>query len=80
VKAFFKIAFACVLMAGAVLALPISETMPDIFELLIKAFIGAAVYGLVCFATDAANCRELIKTLAYKFTGKSQIIINEVPS
>jgi len=80
VKAFLQISFACALMAVVVLALPISDSMPDIAELLIKAGVGVIVYGLVCVATNAANCRELMKTFVLKFTGKPSIQTREVPS
>lgn len=59
--ALFKTSIACGVMAVVVSAINTPETMPDVIELLIKAVIGASVYGLVAFVTNAANCRELIK-------------------
>ena len=80
VKAFLQISFACLVMAGVVLALPISDAMPDLLEIIIKASVGVAVYGIICFGTDAANCRELIKGLVTKFRGKSTLSPSEVTS
>ena len=65
-KALAKTSFACLVMAGVVYAVKTPDTMPDVIELLLRAGIGASVYGLVAFATNAANCRELIKTLIAK--------------
>ena len=66
-KAFAQTAFACVVMAGAVLALPnFVDQLPDVLELLVKAGVGAAVYGLVVFALNTANCRTLLKDLRDK--------------
>ncbi len=67
VKAFIQICFACLVMAGVVLAVPIPATIPDFIEIVIKALIGVPVYGFLCFATNTANCREIIKGLFYKF-------------
>jgi O-antigen/teichoic acid export membrane protein len=69
-KALIKTSFACLVMAGVVFAVKTPDTMPDVIELLLRAGIGASVYGLVAFATNAANCRELIKGVVAKF-GKS---------
>ena len=44
VKAFFQISFACLVMAGVVLSVPIPEGTMDFFEILIKAIVGIAVY------------------------------------
>jgi len=68
VKAFVQIAFACVLMAGAVTLLPIPDDMPDYVELMLKGFVGAVVYGFVCFSTDTANCRDIMKNIFAKFS------------
>jgi O-antigen/teichoic acid export membrane protein len=59
--ALIKVGFACLVMTGIVLSLPQSlANLPDIAELLIKASVGALVYGFTVFATNAAHCRELI--------------------
>lgn len=65
--ALVKTSFACLVMAGVVFAVKTPENMPDVIELLLKAAIGAGVYGLVAFATNAANCRELIKGIVARF-------------
>jgi O-antigen/teichoic acid export membrane protein len=65
-KALAQTSFACAVMAGVVFAINTPDTMPDVIELFIKAAIGASVYGLVAFATNAANCRNLIKDLLDK--------------
>ncbi len=60
-KALVQCTFACLVMAGAVLALPSAvDTLPDFAELLVKAGVGAVVYGFVAFAVNAANCREIV--------------------
>ncbi len=69
VKAFFQISFACLVMAGVVMAIPVPADIPDFIEILIKAGIGIAVYGLLCFVTDTAGCRIIIKNLVQKFNG-----------
>jgi len=80
IKAFLQISLACVLMAGVVLALPISQTLPDIVEIMIKAAVGIVVYGVLCFGIDAANCRELIKGLIARLRGKTVLASSEVTS
>ncbi len=71
VKAFLQITFACLVMAGVVTGIPIPDGTPDIIEILIKAIVGVAVYGLICFTTDTAGCRDIIKNLYYKFRPKN---------
>ena len=72
IKAFLQITFACLVMAGVVLALPIPETMPDFVEILIKAGVGIAVYGLLCFTTNTAGCRSIIQNIYYKMRPNSK--------
>jgi len=71
VKAFFQISFACLVMAGIVYGLPISEDMPDFLEIIIKVVVGVTVYGLLCFTADIDGCREIIKTLLGKVRGSA---------
>ena len=66
-RAFLQITFACLIMAGVVQGVPIPEATPDFIEILIKASVGIVVYGLLCFSTDTAGCRDIIKTLVRKF-------------
>ncbi|MEE9346581.1 MAG: polysaccharide biosynthesis C-terminal domain-containing protein [Robiginitomaculum sp.] len=70
VKAFLQTSFACAVMAGIVLALPIPENTPDIIELIVKGSVGGAVYVLVAFATNTANCRDLVKDLLGKLKAR----------
>ena len=66
VRATLEIGFACACMAAAILALPDTSSLPDFVALIIKAGIGASVYGAVCMAIDAANSRTFIKALLAK--------------
>lgn len=66
VRATFEIGFACACMAAGVLALPDISNLPDFVALIIKAVTGAAVYGAVCMAINAANSRTFIKNLLNK--------------
>ena len=66
VRATLEIGFACICMAAAVLALPDTSHLPDFVALVIKAAIGASVYGAVCMAINAANSRTFIKGLLEK--------------
>lgn len=68
--ALLKTGFACLVMAGVVFAVKTPDTMPDVIELILRAGIGAAVYGFVAFAINAANCRELIKGLVAKYKNR----------
>jgi len=63
VKAFAQISFACLVMAGVVLAIPIPTGTPDFAEILIKATVGILTYGVLCFGTNTANCRSIIKSI-----------------
>lgn len=66
VRATLEIGFACVCMAAAVLSLPDLTHLHDLVALVIKAAIGALVYGGVCMAINAANSRTFIKGLLDK--------------
>ena len=66
VRATFEIGFACACMAVAVLALPDISHLPDFVGLVIKAALGASVYGAVCMAINAANSRTFVKGLLKK--------------
>ena len=66
VRATLEIGAACACMAAAVLALPDLSHLHDLIALVIKAGIGAAVYGGVCMAINAANSRTFIKGLIEK--------------
>ena len=67
IKAFLQITFACLIMAGVVLSIPIPDGTPDFIEIVIKASVGIAVYGLSCFSTNTAGCRHIIQNIYYKF-------------
>ena len=66
VRAVLEIGFACICMVFAVLALPDTSKLPDFVALIIKAGIGASIYGIVCMAINAANSRTFIKGLVNK--------------
>ena len=66
VRATFEIGFACACMAVAVLALPDISHLPDFVALVIKAALGAIVYGTVSMTINAANSRTFIKGLLEK--------------
>jgi len=66
VRATLEIGFACACMAAVVLALPSLAYLPDFIALVIKAVVGASVYGAVCMAINAANSRTFIKGLIDK--------------
>jgi len=72
VKAFCQITFACLVMAGVVLAVPIPENTPDFVEILIKAVIGIIVYGLLSFTIDTAGCRRIIQNIYFKIRPNSR--------
>ena len=65
-RATLEIGFACACMAVAVLALPDTSHLPDFVALIIKAALGASIYGAVCMAINAANSRIFIKGLLEK--------------
>ena len=60
VRALLEISVACLLMAGVVMALPNLDGLNPFIALLIKVGVGAVIYGLVSFATNAANSRQLV--------------------
>jgi len=73
VKAFAQISFACLVMAGVVYGIPIPDGTPDIVEILVKATVGILVYGLLCFSTDTAGCRDIIKMIVSKIRPNGKI-------
>lgn len=68
-KAIAQCALCCLLMAGAVLALP---RMHGLVDLLVSATVGAAVYSLCAYAMDAAGVRGLVKRLVQVFTDRKK--------
>lgn len=73
-KALIQCGFACLVMAGIVISLPgFIEDLPDVLHLLVKAGVGAVVYGFVVFVINAANCRNLVKDLVSKLTARSHM-------
>lgn len=59
----FKVFIGCAAMAGAVYLVP---DMPAFFELMVKAGIGALVYGLCVVALNAAGARKMASNLTKK--------------
>lgn len=77
-KALAQCTFASAVMAGVVLALPASvDAWPDLAELMCKAIVGAIAYGIVAFAINASNCRDLVKDLIAKIKSRSPAITAE---
>lgn len=66
IRATAEIGVACACMAAAVLALPDLSHHADFIVLMIKAVIGASVYGAVCMAINAANSRTFLRELLKK--------------
>ena len=66
IRATLEIGFACACMAVGVLALPDMSHLPDFIALIIKAGIGASIYGAVSMLINAANSRTFIKGLIEK--------------
>ena len=72
IKALAQVLFACAVMAAAVYLLPKSlSDLPNIVELLVKAVVGASVYGVVALVINAAHCRDLVQDLIAKFRGQT---------
>lgn len=63
IKAFFQVTAACLVMAGAVLALPWPQDWASPVLLLAKAGWGTLIYGLACWLINAANCRTVISDI-----------------
>jgi len=63
IRATLEIGFACACMAVVVLALPSLAQLHDLLALVIKAAVGASIYGIVCMAINAANSRTFLKGL-----------------
>lgn len=60
VKAAAQITFACAVMSGCVLALPLDGFEPGLITLMIKGLVGLMAYLACCWVINAANCRDLI--------------------
>lgn len=61
VMTFLKCGLACLVMTVCLITLPINTAWPDFAVLLIKAAIGALIYGLCIYGLDTANVRDLIR-------------------
>lgn len=70
-EAFLKCGFACAVMAGVVLSVPVPEGLNAFAEIVIKGSIGACVYGVVVFATNAADCRTLLSALTARLRARN---------
>ncbi|MGB3456298.1 MAG: lipopolysaccharide biosynthesis protein [Litorimonas sp.] len=66
-----QIAFACAVMSGMVLLLPLRGFEPGPATLLIKAAVGGATYVAVCWLIDAADCRRIILDMANRLRRRS---------
>lgn len=67
---FLKISAACAVMAGAVLALPVPETMNPFLQIAIKGAVGAGVYVSLVFITNAADCRTMVTELSERIKAR----------
>ena len=70
IEAFLKTGLACAVMAAVVTVLPVPGGINPFIEIGIKGSIGAAVYILIAFATNAADCRTLAGALAARLKAK----------
>ncbi len=71
-RAFFEVGFACIAMAAVVNALPIADSMLDVFALIIKAGVGVIVYMSVCFFLNTADCRAVIIDIYSKLRDRNK--------
>ncbi len=71
IRAALEILVACATMAVAVLALPLDNMTPGFMTLMIKAVTGGLVYLLVCWLINAANCRNVIRSIKQKLSSSS---------
>jgi len=78
VRAFFEVSFACIVMAMAVMALPIPDSYLDVFSLLIKAAVGGIVYVIVTFAINAAGCRKVMMNTVQSLRDRREPKLAEV--
>jgi len=67
-KAGLQIVICSALMAGAILALPLSSMEPGFITLLIKGVTGMIVYGVTCWIINAADCKTVIRDILSKFS------------
>jgi len=66
-KAAFEVSVCSVLMAVAVLNLPLGDLPPGFLTLLIKGLVGILVYLFACWVINAADCRTFIRGLKSRF-------------
>jgi len=78
VRAFFEVSFACIVMAMAVMTLPIPDSFLDVFSLLIKAAVGGIVYVIVTFAINAAGCRKVMMNTVQSLRDRREPKLAEV--
>ncbi|WP_017931781.1 oligosaccharide flippase family protein [Robiginitomaculum antarcticum] len=69
-EAFVKCALACAAMAAGVLALPLADDINAFVEVAIKGAVGASIYCVIVVATNAADCRTLIRDILSHKTRK----------
>ena len=62
-RAAFEIIGCSALMAAVVYNLPLGDMTPGFVTLMIKGFVGVAVYLLACWVVNAANCRQVIRDM-----------------
>jgi len=57
-----KCSAGCLIMSFALLNIPFASNWPDLLNLVLKAAIGASIYGVVIYALDTADIRKMIKS------------------
>ena len=70
-EAFLKCSLACAVMAAGVLALPLSDQINPLLEVVIKGSVGASLYCGIVYITNAADCRSMISDVIARFSRKT---------
>lgn len=70
-EAFLKCSLGCAAMAAGVLALPLSEQINPVLEVVIKGGVGASIYCTIVYMTNAADCRSIIRDMTSRFSRKT---------
>lgn len=70
-EAFLKCSLACAAMAAAVLSLPLPDEMNALAEVAIKGAVGASIYCAAVLATNAADCRSLVRDILSRSATKA---------
>lgn len=71
-KEFIHISLACVAMAVIVKITPIPKTLPDFWIMSLKGIVGILSYGLICYLTNTANTRDVLRGIVGKFSARAE--------